>query len=48
MREKFGFDFFDDIIDHSYDNISSDKERFYSIIKEIKDYSIIDRNNKFL
>ena len=36
MREKFGFDFFDDIIDHSYDNISSDKERFYSIIKEIR------------
>ena len=36
MKEKYGFDFYDDIIDHSYDNISSNKDRFYEFVKEIR------------
>ena len=31
-----GFDLFDDLIDHSYDNIIDSKERFNAVINEIK------------
>jgi hypothetical protein len=36
LQEKYGFDFFDDIIDHSYDNEMNQKKRFGLFIKEIK------------
>jgi hypothetical protein len=36
LKEKYDFDFFDDIIDHSYDNELNDKKRFLMFIDEIK------------
>ena len=36
MKEKYDFDFFDDLINHSYDNEFDDVKRFYMIFKEIK------------
>jgi UDPglucose 6-dehydrogenase len=36
MKELYGLDFFDDIIDHSYDNEPDHKKRLKMIIKEIK------------
>jgi hypothetical protein len=36
IREKYNFDFFDDIIDHSYDLELNHKTRFYMILDEIK------------
>lgn len=35
MREEYGLDFFDDIIDHSYDNELDDAKRFHMIINEV-------------
>ena len=36
MEEEFGFDFYRDIIDHSYNDIENDKERFQATLKEIE------------
>lgn len=36
LKEKYGFDFFDDIIDHSYDNEMDQKKRFNKFVKEVK------------
>jgi hypothetical protein len=36
LEQKYGFDFFDDVIDHSYDNEMDQKKRFKSFVKEIK------------
>lgn len=36
LKEKYDFDFFDDIINHSYDNELNDKKRFLMFIEEIK------------
>lgn len=36
MKEEFGFDMFDDIIDHSYDYIDNDKDRLDAVVKELK------------
>ena len=36
LKKLYGFDVFDDFIDHSYDEIESPKERLYAIINEIK------------
>jgi hypothetical protein len=36
MRERYDFDFFDDLIDHSYDNEKSNIKRFEMILQEIK------------
>ena len=36
LKEKYGFDFFDDIIDHSYDNEMDQKKRFSMFVKEVK------------
>ena len=33
---EYGFDLFDDIIDHSYDDIWDPRERFFAIVKEIE------------
>jgi hypothetical protein len=35
LRDKFGFDMFDDLIDHSYDDIDDHKTRFDAVFKEI-------------
>lgn len=42
MRELYDFDFFDDIIDHSYDNETNQRKRLYMLVEEIKRLS----NNK--
>jgi hypothetical protein len=36
MREEYDFYFFDDLIDHSYDNEIDDVKRFHMIVNEIK------------
>lgn len=36
VKRRYDFDFFDDIIDHSYDKEVNDKERFFLILNEIK------------
>jgi hypothetical protein len=36
MREKFDLDFFDDLVDHSYDDIIDNRERLLRIVNEIK------------
>jgi len=36
LKEIYGFDLFEDVIDHSYDNIISHRDRLFEIIKEIK------------
>jgi hypothetical protein len=36
MREEYNLDFFDDLIDHSYDNEIDDIKRFHMVIKEIE------------
>ena len=36
MKEEYGLDFYDDIIDHSYDDEPDHKKRLIMIIEEIK------------
>lgn len=36
MREEYDLDFFDDLIDHSYDNEKDDAKRMHMVINEIK------------
>ena len=36
LRERYGFDMFDDLIDHSYDEIHEPMERLVGIINEVK------------
>lgn len=36
MKEKYDFDFFDDVIDHSYDNEPNQKKRFNFFVNEVK------------
>jgi hypothetical protein len=36
LKEIYGFDMFEDIIDHSYDNIVDQRDRLFEIVKEIK------------
>lgn len=36
LKKKYDFDFFDDVIDHSYDSELNDKKRFLMFIDEIK------------
>lgn len=54
IKKRYDFDFFDDVIDHSYDDETDHRERLYKFAKEIK--RIIEnkesikefyRNNKF-
>lgn len=35
MKEEYNFDFFDDLIDHSYDNLPTIKERIQGVISEV-------------
>ncbi len=53
LKEKYDFDFFEDIIDHSYDSELNDKKRFLMFIDEIKrindrkeEIRIFYRNNR--
>jgi hypothetical protein len=53
MKDRYGFDFFDDIVDHSYDSEMNPNKRFKMIIDEIlrlnnKKEEIVDffKNNK--
>jgi hypothetical protein len=36
LKEIYGFDMFEDIIDHSYDNIVDQRDRLFKIVKEVK------------
>jgi hypothetical protein len=36
MKDKYDFDFFDDVIDHSYDNEPDQKKRFNLFVNEVK------------
>lgn len=36
LKEIYGFDMFEDIINHSYDDLVNHRDRFFEIIKEIK------------
>jgi hypothetical protein len=36
IRKRYNFDWFDDIIDHSYDSITDHRERLFAFAKEIK------------
>ena len=36
LKNKYDFDFFDEIIDHSYDNIKDNKKRLFAVFNEIK------------
>ena len=36
LRDKFNFDMFDDIIDHSYDSETNHRLRFFMIVEQIK------------
>ena len=36
IRKRYGFDFFDDVIDHSYDLELDHRERLFKFVKEIK------------
>jgi len=36
LKQKYGFDFFDDVIDHSYDNELDQRKRFSLFAKELK------------
>ncbi len=36
IKKHYNFDFFDDVIDHSYDSIEDHKERLIAFVKEIK------------
>jgi hypothetical protein len=36
LKEIYGFDMFEDILDHSYDNVVNDRERLFQIFEEIK------------
>jgi hypothetical protein len=36
LKEIYGFDMFEDLIDHTYDNESDDKKRFSLVVREIE------------
>lgn len=44
MREYYGYDFFDDVINHDYDNVKSDRDRIFKFIEEI---ARINANKEF-
>ena len=45
MKELYDFDFFDDIINHSYDDEPNQKKRIYMVLEEIKR---LNNNRDFL
>jgi hypothetical protein len=36
FKDNYGFDFFEDLIDHSYDDISDPKQRLFAVFNEVK------------
>ena len=46
LREKYDFDFFDDLINHDYDEIEDEKERIYKYFNEV--YRIYSNKDKFI
>jgi hypothetical protein len=36
LKEIYGFDMFEDVINHSYDDVVDDRNRLFEIMKEIK------------
>jgi hypothetical protein len=44
MLRKLGYDVFDDVIDHSYDNILDDKDRIHALTKEISRINNTDKS----
>lgn len=46
MKQKYGFDFFEDMIDHNYDDKMNDKQRFFDIFREIK--RVYENKDKFI
>ena len=44
IKKRYNFDFFDDIIDHSYDNIKNNRDRLFAFANEIKR---INNNKEF-
>ena len=47
LREIYGFDMLDDIIDHSYDDEPESKKRFNLVVNEIKRLSTLDINSYY-
>jgi hypothetical protein len=45
VKEKYNFDLFDDIIDHSYDTITNSVKRLEAIVEEIKRVNNLDLKN---
>lgn len=46
LKEFYNFDFFDDIINHDYDNVIDDKIRFEKVVNELK--RINNNKNNFI
>jgi hypothetical protein len=46
IKKRYDFDFFDDVIDHSYDNIQNNRDRIFAFANEIK--RINDNKNFFI
>jgi hypothetical protein len=46
IRKRYDFDWFDDVIDHSYDNIQNNRDRIFAFANEIK--RINDNKNFFI
>jgi hypothetical protein len=46
LRERYDFDFFDDMINHDYDYIEDEKERFFRYFNEV--LKIYRNKNKFI
>ena len=36
VRKFYGYDFFDDVIDHSYDDVENDRDRLFKFVGELK------------
>jgi hypothetical protein len=46
VKDVYGFDVFDDILDHSYDSESDQRKRLFKLFDEIK--RIYKNKNKFI
>lgn len=46
VKEIYGFDVFEDIIDHSYDSENDNKKRLFKLFEEVK--RIYKNKNKFI
>ena len=46
MKDRFGFDMFDDVIDHSYDNEIDNSKRLFMVFNEIK--KLLENKDKLI